>query len=113
MLEVNVSIVRFVEEQQPNMVEARLTEALGQERIFVDKCVIFTAIELDDRSAYPLPGSIACQVIARENDTQGREILTIDTEEPWHVEDTSGETRFIVFAHQLNDTDSTASIHAH
>ena len=112
MLEVNVSIVRFVEEHQPNIIEARLRDALDRERVFVDKCVIFTADDLDENSPYPQPGAIACEVVKREYDAQGREVVTVDTETPWHVEDISGGTRFMVFAHQLNDTDSTGGIHA-
>ena len=113
MPKVNVSIIEFVEESQPNFVKARLTDALHNDWFFIDKCVIFTAVDLNDESSYPLTGSITCKVIKQERDSQGREILTIDTEEPWHVEDISGETRFIVFAHQLTDTDNTADTHAH
>ena len=113
MLEVNVSVTGFVEECQPNIVEARLTDVSGHEWVFVDKCVIFTAIDLDENSRYPMPGSITCKLVKQEYDQQGQEVVTVDTEMPWHVEDISGETRFIVFAHQLTDTDNTAGTHAH
>jgi hypothetical protein len=106
MLVVNVSIVEFVEEHQPNFVKARLTDASGIDWFFVGKCPIFTVDSLDENSPYPLPGVIACQAIKREHDTQSRKVVTIDTEEPDHVEDTSGNTRFIVFAHQLSGADT-------
>ena len=107
MLVINVSITRFVGEGQPNFVEARLRETSGRERSFRDKCAIFTADDLDENSPYPLPGVIACQAIKQDNDAEGRKVVTIDTEEPDHVEDLFGETRFSVFAHQLNEDNSS------
>ena len=103
MITVSINVVGFVEEHQPNIVEARLVDALGREHIFVDKCAIFTSVDLDRESRYPVPGVIACHIVMRETDARGREIVTIDTEEPWHVAATDGQTRFSVLAQQIAD----------
>ena len=102
MMYVRVDIVGFVEEHQPNLVEARLVDALGQEHVFTDKCAIFTSVDLDRQSPYPVPGVIACHVITCADTVQGQGTITIDTEEPWHVADADSQTRFVVLAQQLS-----------
>jgi hypothetical protein len=102
MLGVRVEIIRYVDDAQPGWVECRLRDAWGHEHAFVDKVPIFTHSDLNESSRYPQPGTIACQEIQRRHD-QGREIITIDTERPWHVESNSGETRFDVLATQLTN----------
>lgn len=101
MLEVKVEIVRFVDEYQPGVVECKLIDAWGCQHTFIDKLPYFTAANLWTDSAYPQPGFIACLQIDRQRDLQGREIITIDTEQPLHVETISGQTRFDVLPEQL------------
>lgn len=103
MITVSIDIIGFAHEHQPNFVEARLVDAQGQEHLFVDKCAVFTSVDLDRESRYPVPGVIACHVVLRESDARGRAIVTIDTEKPWHVAATDGQTRFSVLAQQLSD----------
>ena len=101
MLVVKVEIVRFVDEYQPGIVECKLIDASGCQHTFIDKLPIFTAADLWTDSTYPQPGVIACIQVDRQRNSQGLEIVTIDTEQPWHVETVSGQTRFDVLPEQL------------
>ena len=56
---------------------------------------------LDERSAYPQPGVIACEIVRERKDERGRVLCTIETERPWGVAATSGETQFEVWAEQI------------
>lgn len=99
MLGVSVEIRRYVDDSQPGWVECRLTDADGCEWVFVEKVPIVTVEPLDAQSDYPRRGVIACRVVERPVD--GR--VVIDTEQPWGVEATSGETRFAVRPEQLEE----------
>lgn len=103
---VKVQIVRFMQENKPGWVECRLTDAWGREWAFIDKLLMFTCEDLDAESLYPVPGEIRCQIIRREQDEQGREIVIIDTEKPDHVEAISGETQFAVLPQQFAEIDT-------
>lgn len=100
MLGVVIEIRRYVDDAQPGWVECGLTDAAGQSWLFIEKVPIVTTEDLDADSRYPRPGIIACQLVERRRE-DGREVAVIDTELPWHVEATTGETRFVVSSEQL------------
>ena len=104
MVGVRVDIMRYTDDSQPGWVECYLTDAHGHRWSFVEKVPIVTAAYLDAASNYPQPGVIACEVVERRRDGR-REIMTIDTERPWHVESTTGETRFEVCSEQVIELD--------
>jgi hypothetical protein len=56
---------------------------------------------LSETSDFPQPGFLGCVVIGRNKHDDGRERVSIDTEIPWGVETTAGQTQFEVFAEQL------------
>jgi hypothetical protein len=101
MPELNVDIVRFVDEAQPGVVECVLTDVWGMVHVFIDKVPIFTKANLTENSLYPQRGVIACSVLRRWHEHGDREIVTVDTSDPWHVESTEGQTQFDVLASQL------------
>lgn len=101
MIAVAIQITRYVDDSYPGFVECRFVDAAGREWLFIEKVPVVTSADLDAHSSYPQPGVIACQVIERRKVPDGHEVVTVDTEEPWHVEATSGETRFDVLADQL------------
>lgn len=101
MIAVPVQIVRFVMEHQPNIVECVLTDASNRQWFFHDKCAAFTEMNLNEKSTYPLPGVLGCEAIREWTDERGRLIVTIDTEKPWGISTTTGETKFEVFADQI------------
>ena len=98
---VPIQIVRFVMKHQPNIVECVLTDASGRQWHFLDKSAIFTEAYLDQHSAYPLPGILGCEVVREWTDKQGRLVATIDTDRPWAISATTGETRFDVLADHI------------
>jgi hypothetical protein len=99
--EVRVAIVAWVDDAQPGFVACQLIDADGREHQFIDKAPIFTATDLNRDSAYPQPGWIACTVLDRYRDAQGRAVVIIDTTQPDGVESTVGETRFTVLDEQV------------
>ncbi len=109
MLCVKVEITKYVDASFPGFVECRLTDAWGGEWLFVEKLPVVSLADLDETSCYPQAGMIACQVIDRRHDSTGREIVTINTYAPWHIESTSGETQFDVLLDQLTDFDWSGS----
>lgn len=101
MKAVSVEITRWVDDYQPGIVECRLVDAYGKVWHFVDKLPYFTATYLGPESEYPQPGTIACEIERKWLDESGRDICLIDTDRPWCIEATSGETCFDVLATQL------------
>jgi hypothetical protein len=100
---LHVQIVRFLSDSpQPGIVECQLVDAAGREWFFIDKVPTFTSIAVDGQSRYPQPGSIACAVIKKRRNSQGQKIITIDTDKPWGVESTTGETTFDVRPEQID-----------
>ena len=102
MVGIGVLITKYISlNPQPGIVECQLFDAYGNEWTFQDKTAIFASHSLDTDSDYPLPGAIACEVIKQWQDTNGREIVSIDTKRPWGVEAMTGESRFDVLQSQL------------
>jgi hypothetical protein len=104
MFGVNVEISRYVDDSFPGFVECRLVDVWGRPHLFIEKVPVVTLENLDASSTYPQPGIIGCQIVERKH-VNGREILKIDTETPWHIESTSGETSFEVSPEQLVEFD--------
>ena len=79
MLDLPVQVVRFVEEHQPPIVEARFCDAAGSFHTFVDKSAIFTTDwGLDAMTNYPQQGVIRCDALAQSHGTDGRELVCED-----------------------------------
>jgi hypothetical protein len=95
MVDLSVQIVRFVEEHQPPIVEAKFCDSTGCFHTFIDKAAIFTADwGLELTSKYPQPGVIRCDILARFQDPNGRELVRVRTE----VESAEGLSEFVVLA---------------
>ena len=104
MTTVGVQIVRFTDDAFPGWVACVLRDASGRAWEFVDKVPVFTTALLDEDTVYPQPGVVACEIIGQRTDEHGRTLCAIDTEHPWRVAATSGETQFEVFTHQITTT---------
>jgi hypothetical protein len=59
-------------------------------------------------SVYPQEGFIACTIVGVDSREDGREIVTVETEQRWGIESTTGEVRFRVFREQLVETNPEA-----
>ena len=104
MPDVIVEIVRFVDPHQPGWVECVLIDAYAKPHSFIEKVPVVTTETLLPTSEYPVLGSIACEVLAKLNDEQGRSLLKIDTIRPWDIESTSGEVEFVILASQVRNS---------
>ena len=93
---LDVTILRFVDPDQPGWVECELADAAGKKWLFREKVPIVTDRDLDENSEYPQPGVIACEVVGRRRDEHGWETITVNTEVPDGVESVDGQTRFDV-----------------
>lgn len=69
--------------------------------MFEEKVPVVTLEDLTVQSEYPREGVIACHVISAREDADGREVVTVDTQQPWGIESKAGQTRFDVFREQL------------
>ena len=101
MAELRVVISRFVDEHEPGFVECTFDDAQGDRHCFVEKVPIVSAENLWSDSAYPKPGAIRCRVEAEWDDARGRTLARVSTEHPDGVESTSGLTKFVVLASQV------------
>jgi hypothetical protein len=100
-----VTIVRHVDDHQPGWVTCTLLDAHAREWSFIEKVPVVTLEDLDAHSQYPRPGVIRCWIVECTMDADGRELVLVDTDSPWRVEATSGETRFVVRSDQLTEID--------
>lgn len=80
VVQLAVQIVRFVDhEPQPGLVACEFEDSDQRLHTIIDKCLIFSTTLLDDRSAYPLQGSVPCEVVARWQDARRRDLVRIRT----------------------------------
>ena len=99
-----VQIVRFVDSHQPGFVSCEFVDAAGGSHTIIDKVPVLSREDLDESSAYPKPGIVGCEVMARWRDDEGRDLVRISTEKPWNIESTEGVSQFVVRADQLEAT---------
>jgi len=99
---IKVTITRYLsDEPQPGIVECQLVDAHGRLWSFVEKSAIVSAGSLHARTAYPVPGAIAGEVIERSRNPEGREVVRINTEQPHGVSSVDGTVQFDVFAESV------------
>jgi hypothetical protein len=104
MVGVAVQINSFQWEPQPGWVECTLIDAGSREWHLGMKTAYLSCGQLSESSAFPQLGVIPCLVVARRHDERGRAIVDIDTDLPsGGVESSEGETKFTVFAAQLEE----------
>jgi hypothetical protein len=101
MVGVSVEIRRYADDSFPGFVECWFTDAEGRNWSFIEKVPVVSTEDLDAQSQYPRNGVIACQIVERQVDSNGSQLVVIDTEQPWGVHSSSGETRFVVRPEQL------------
>jgi hypothetical protein len=109
LAELAVSIVRFVDEYQPGIGACELVDAEGRKHTFIDKVPILTDEQLDAHSEYPRPGTIRCTVLNSWKDAQGRELVSLSTANPYHVESIDGLSEFVVRQNQVSAVPGPAS----
>lgn len=98
---IAIQIPRFIDEHQPGLVECVLLDANGVTHRFVEKAPVVSRLNLHSGSAYPCPGALGCELESEWKDDAGRSLVRVNTERPWHIESTGGETRFVILESQL------------
>ena len=101
MSSVAIQISRFVDEHQPGFVECTLIDAPGATHQFVEKAPVVSMLELHANSTYPCGGALECEVESEWVDESGCRLVRINTERPWNIESSTGETRFVILSSQL------------
>ncbi len=105
VLSIKVTIERFTDDWQPGFVECSFVDILGNLHVFEEKVPIVSLEDLTAESSYPRDGVVACRLIASRVGADGREVVTVDTEQPWAIESKTGQSRFDVFRSQLAEFD--------
>jgi hypothetical protein len=98
---IKIKITSFISNDQPGFVECKLVGVWNNEHIIQDKVPIVTEKHLDEKSEYPQDGVIACEIIRKWTDQNGRDILTISTAKPWGVDSIMGLTEFDILDRPL------------
>jgi hypothetical protein len=97
---VRCELIRWVsDDPQQGWVEARLVDAEGVERSFLDKPVIFTVDRVSPTSSFPIPAMIRCEVLGIRHDGQGGEVLDVQLADG--VESVEGTSRLRVRREQI------------
>ena len=104
MHELQLQIVRFVDDGFPGWVECELIDAYGNHHMFRDKYPIFTTELPDADSHYPVNGFVRCEILDRYRDENGQELVRINTRSPWSVESQDGTSEFVVRANSVTST---------
>lgn len=101
--ELHVEIVRYLgDDPQPGIVECRFLDAVGVAHQFIEKTAVVSEELLSSACVYPRPAVIRCLVEDQFFGETGGKLMRINTERPWGIESTSGETRFTVLASQIS-----------
>jgi len=100
---VDITIVRFVRDDNPGWVECTLTDAHGRVFTFVEKVPVVSDELLAEDSLYPRAGVLGCTILARRTVPDGRELVTVDSQQPWGIEASTGESRFEVEAGRIRE----------
>ena len=102
MIGVRASIVRLVDGScWPSIVEINLVDAHGITHRFIEKSVIVTLDEVDERTSLPHPAVIACRILGIRTAPDSENIITVDTKSPWYVESLADSTQFDVHPEHL------------
>jgi hypothetical protein len=84
----------------PSFVECEFVDIHGKTHHVRDKDAIFCADTLDSNSTYPVDGVVGCEVV-EAGLREGRPVVKVTTEFPWHIDSIEGITEFEVFPDQL------------
>jgi len=102
-MELAVQIVRFIsDDPQPGTVACEFVDAAGHRHTLIDKWPICSSKILDAHNAYPQPGIVRCEALARWQDAMGRDVVQITLRRPDGIESSEGVSDFVVLSTQLS-----------
>ena len=97
MKELKINILAFVDDSQPGWVRCAFNDAFGKEWFITEKGPVVSEIYSDEKSDYPVEGSIKCSIVEDIDDDK----VVIDLDNPWAISAEGGETIFTVSKGQL------------
>jgi len=101
---IPITITAFSSADQPGWVDCQIIDTEGVLHQFVEKVPVVSEEDLWGDSTYPRDGIIACEVIETGSADDGRLVTKITTSNPWGIESKTGDTEFVVYSDQLQDT---------
>ena len=102
-MKLTVQIVRFVSDiPQPGIVACEFVDVDGRCHTLIDKWPVCSTNLLDVHSAYPQPGAVRCEELARYQDAAGQEVMQITLGRPDYVESSEGVSEFMVLSSQVS-----------
>jgi hypothetical protein len=109
MKELSLQIVRCVDNEHfPGWIECEFRDVESRRHTVVDKIPTFSmdpALDpLDSSTKYPQPAGIACEILDAWRDSQGRDLVRITIDRPWHLESTEKLSEFVVLAMQVSES---------
>ena len=104
MITVPLKIVRFISDANREFVAGELVDSYGRVHTFEDK-VVMIALGSNPRADcdFPCDGILACTILNRWIEEDGRELVRICTGWPWDDPSTDGEYHFVVLAEQVSE----------
>jgi hypothetical protein len=103
MLGIAATIERYTDEHFPGWVAFSFVDAAGVVHRFEEKVPTVTRENLSPQSTYPRPVVIGCEVISGRWAADGRELVLVDTSQPFGIESSAGVTRFEICRTQLTE----------
>jgi len=108
-MNIKIVITNVDYEYQPGWAECRFSDIYNKEHIVEEKLPIVTEEYIDENTPLPKGGFISCSVIKRWVDANGRNIVTVNIEEPLYVETTEGIVMLDLYESQLQGDEWFAS----
>jgi hypothetical protein len=99
--ELVVKIVGMESEDQPGWVSCEFVDAGNAVVKIVEKVPVVTSKSIESPTAFPMRGTIRCEILAEWTDPSGRKLAKIDTERPWNIRSVDGASEFVVETNQI------------
>ncbi len=98
---IRAQIVRALDDDFPQIVEAQFTDSFGRTWSVIDKAPVVVAADEDawPYTRSPQPAFLGCTIVSRDRDETGGETVEVST--LWGIETEEGVTTFTVWADQL------------
>jgi len=104
IVSLKVTFNRLVDSSFPGFVEMELTEVDGTKQQFIEKWPVLTDKPgPPSADSFPIQGSIECELVGTEFDSNGRKIYSVSTARPHYIETIEGQALFYVFEDQISE----------
>jgi hypothetical protein len=109
MKAIVIEIIRLLSDDYPGFVECRFIDAWQKEHIIQEKIPVVSDRLLDEKCEYPVAGIVACELLRKWTDNEGRRLLKISTKKPWDIETVEGLNEFDLLEEHLIELENKTS----